>query len=105
MKHINAKKKAETKMLQVTLDELVELTNLNPYISIGKFDLANTVHKEDGDTMVGYLAGDINKLQLDGKNKMITDSSVHDVWFVSKNFFNANYEEIKQEKLQDETLF
>jgi hypothetical protein len=79
-------------MLEVTQDELKVLLDLNPWISLGKFDIENSIN---GKGVIGYIAGDIGALQMPDVESKITDSSVHDCWFINKDFFDKNYKEIK----------
>jgi hypothetical protein len=92
MRTIKAVKMAEQRMVEVTLDELRMLMNLNPWISLGQYDIKNHLSEKG---VIGYVAGDIGALQMHEKDMKITDSSVHDCWFINKDFFDKNYKEIK----------
>jgi hypothetical protein len=91
MKTIEARKVQTQKMIEVTSKELKELMELNPWISLGKYDIKNHIEDEG---IIGYVAGDIHTLQM-GKETKITDDSVHDCWFINKDFFKNNFVEIK----------
>jgi hypothetical protein len=78
-------------MLEVTFEELKELKELNSWISLGQYDIENHM-KDKG--IIGYIAGDIGTLKLSDEEDKITDDSVHDCWFINKDFFDENYEEI-----------
>ncbi len=91
MRQIKAQKIATQTMLEVTPSELKNLMDLNPWISLGQYDLENT----DFDSMdiIGYVAGDIDRLTFESNEKKpITETS--DVWFINKDFFDKNYREI-----------
>ena len=84
MKTIRAIKTAQQEMLPVTGKELKKLKNTNINISIGEYDYANT--DMNTDTLVGYVAGDVHKLN--------TEEKVFDVWFINKKFFGENYKRV-----------
>ena len=88
MKYIKAQKTAITEMIEVTREELYVLLELNPYISVGEYDKINCINN---DGVIGYVAGDINSIQMHEKDMKITDSSVKDAWFINKEFFDNNY--------------
>jgi len=91
MKRLTARKIQTQDMIQVTKDELHELMNLNPWISLGQFDIENHLNKEG---VIGYVAGDIHTLQMHKEDMKITHNSVHDCWFINKDFFETNYERV-----------
>jgi len=84
MKTIKAIKTAQQEMLPVTGNELKVLKNSNSNISISEYDYINTDMATD--TLVGYVAGDVHKLN--------TDEEGFDVWFINKEFFDENYTEV-----------
>jgi hypothetical protein len=94
MRTLKAIKKKEQKMVEVTQDELRELVDLNPWISLGKYDLTYHV-KKDG--VIGYIAGDIGKLQMH-KEDMQMANHPFDCWFINKEFFDENYIEVEETK-------
>jgi hypothetical protein len=92
MRRIKAIKIAKQDMLEVTREELKEIMELNPWVSLGQFDIENYV---DGEGVIGYVAGDIGALRMPGEESKITDSSVHDCWFINWDFFEKNYQEVE----------
>jgi hypothetical protein len=91
MRRLSARKTQTQEMLEVTIDELRTIMDLNPWVSLGQFDIENSLNKEG---IVGYIAGDIDKLQLHPKDMKIADHPF-DCWFINKDFFDKNYEEIE----------
>jgi hypothetical protein len=90
MRTLEAQKIQTQMMLEVNLEELKELKKLNPWISIGQYDI-ETHMKDKG--VIGYIAGDIGTLKLSDEEDKIADNSFHDCWFINKDFFNKNYKE------------
>jgi len=79
-KIICSKKPLKTKVLEVTKQELKDMS-VNFPISISEFD-KNFLLKFENDDIVGYISGDIE--ELNSKNKL-------DLWFINKNYFEKNY--------------
>ena len=90
MRHLTARKTQTQEMIEVNVDELRTIKNLNPWVNLGEFDIKNSLDKEG---TVGYIAGDINKLQLHRDDTKIAGHPF-DCWFINTNFFDKNYEEI-----------
>jgi len=90
MRTLKARKTQTQEMLEVNIDELRTIMDLNPWVSLGKFDIKNSLNKEG---TVGYVAGDIGKLQLN-KDDMKIAEHPFDCWFINADFFDKNYEEI-----------
>jgi hypothetical protein len=94
MRTLEARKTQTQMMIEVSLEELKELKELNPWISLGQYDIENHM-KDEG--VIGYVAGDVGTLKLSDEEDKITDDSVHDCWFINKDFFDENYEEKENE--------
>ena len=92
MRTLTAAKTNTQEMMEVTGKEATQLIQLNEWISVGDYDKENT--KWDSDEIVGYIAGNINALIEVGEEQHV-DPSAYDCWFINKEFFETNYEEIK----------
>jgi hypothetical protein len=96
MRTLNARKTQTQAMLEVTIDELRTIMDLNPWVSLGQFDIKNSLKKEGiVGYIAGYIAGDVGKLQLHEKDMKIADHPF-DCWFINKDFFDKNYEEVER---------
>ena len=93
MRTITARKMQVQEMIEVTGEQFKVIYDLNPWIGLNQYDEAHSDFNTN--EIVGYIAGDINMLQMHEKDMKITDSSVHDCWFVNKAFFDENYMEVE----------
>ena len=93
MKKIKAIKTQIVELIPVTGEELTFLSRLNNWISISEHDKVYTdfYSKE----IVGYIAGEIDKLKTDLLDESDSDTVTPDGWFINKAFFDANYKEEK----------
>jgi len=103
MRELKAQKTQTQNMMEVTLSELKKLMELNPWISLGQFDIDPDISKAEQnkvinpdaeETVIGYIAGDIDVLRIHDKDSKPKVTEAYDCWFINKDFFSKNYKEV-----------